>query len=197
MGDTVSEKLRKLEEIYHRFDRMARPFVRDAVCGPGCADCCTNVGEIAVTTLEGIRIRNFLQELSVFQQSAFREKLRRNREEKRHALLLPCPFLNDLKRCSIYPVRPFSCRRLYSVEPCAAKGPVVHKELWRLAEETTRAIRSLDGHGCSGHVSAVLTLLDDDAFRRAYLKGKIPLDRMRSWIQEDHIEMNKEYRGRL
>ncbi|SMC16654.1 Putative zinc-or iron-chelating domain-containing protein [Desulfacinum hydrothermale DSM 13146] len=187
----LDDKLKKLERIYQEFETKAADYVRRAVCGPGCAECCTNVGEIAVTTLEAYRIWLFLQGLSVFQRQAMAKKIEANREEKRRTLLLPCPFLDPHRMCSIYDVRPFSCRRLYSVEPCARRGPVVHKNLWQLAEETTLAIQKLDETGYAGHLSAVLALLDDPCFRDDYLNGRFRPDLLMERLRLDDLMINR------
>lgn len=163
------ERFRELEALYDAFQNTAAPFVAGAACKPGCADCCTNVGEIFTTTLEALRIRDAIEALSVFEAAVLRQRIAENREQKKRSLLLPCPFLDPDKHCRIYAVRPFSCRRLYSVEPCGQKGPVVHRDLWALAEKFTRALQALDPLGYSGHVTYVLALLDDPRFAENYL----------------------------
>ncbi|ROR02963.1 YkgJ family cysteine cluster protein [Desulfosoma caldarium] len=167
--DRFDERFRELEALYDAFQNTAASFVADAACKPGCADCCTNVGEIFTTTLEALRIREAMEALSIFEATDLRQRIAENREQKKRCLLLPCPFLNPDKRCRIYAVRPFSCRRLYSVEPCGSKGPVVHRDLWALAEDFTRALQALDPLGYSGHVTYVLALFDDPRFTENYL----------------------------
>ncbi len=68
-------------------------------------------------------------------------------------------------------VRPFSCRQLYSLRPCEEKGPTVHRQAAALAKETVQKIQRLDDTGYSGHLTYILTLLDDNCFRRLYLAG--------------------------
>ncbi len=170
--ESLEDKFKELEVLYEAFERATAPFVVQAVCGPGCADCCTNVGEIYAATLEALRIARYMEALPVFQAAVLRQKIAENRVQKKRALLLPCPFLDPQKLCAIYPVRPFSCRRLYSVEPCGVKGPVVHREFWALAEQFTRALQALDPRGYSGHLSYVLGLLEDPFFREAYVANR-------------------------
>ncbi|MEJ5364873.1 MAG: YkgJ family cysteine cluster protein [Desulfosoma sp.] len=181
---TLEDKCKELEVFYETFERATAPFIAQAVCGPGCADCCTNVGEIYAATLEGLRIMTYMEALPIFQAAALRQKIAENRAQKKHNVLLPCPFLDPDKRCAIYPVRPFSCRRLYSVEPCGAKGPVVHREFWALAEQFTRALQLLDPRGYSGHVSYILGLLEDPSFLEAYLVGRAYPTGLASVVQE-------------
>ncbi len=165
----LEERYRELDTLYDKFQQTAAPFMAHAACKPACADCCTNVGEIFTTTLEAVRIRQAMETLSVFEATALRRAVAENRERKKHSLLLPCPFLDPAKLCRIYTVRPFSCRRLYSVQSCGDKGPVVHREFWMLAEEFTRALQALDPFGYSGHMTYVLGLLEDPRFRESYI----------------------------
>lgn len=181
---SVEDKCKELEVLYETFERATAPYVAQAVCGPGCADCCTNVGEICAATLEALRIATYLETLPIFQAAGLRQKIAENRVQKKHALLLPCPFLDPDKRCAIYPVRPFSCRRLYSLEPCGVMGPVVHREFWSLAEQFTRALQALDPLGYSGHVSYVLGLLENSSFREAYWAGRTSPAALGSVIRE-------------
>ncbi len=126
-GISCPEKLeetgKELDLLYQTFERTTAPFIAQASCGPGCADCCTNVGEICATTLEALRIMTYMDGLPILQGAVLRQKIAENRALKRQHLLLPCPFLNSEKLCTIYPVRPFSCRRLYSLEPCGSRAP--------------------------------------------------------------------------
>jgi len=182
--ESLEDKCKELEVLYETFERATAPFVAQAVCGPGCADCCTNVGEIYAATLEALRIAKYIETLPVFHAAVLRQKIAENRAQKKHNLLLPCPFLDPQRRCAIYPVRPFSCRRLYSLEPCGIKGPVVHREFWALAEQFTRALQALDPRGYSGHVSYVLGLLEDPFFREAYLANRVCPVPLGSVLQE-------------
>ncbi len=181
---SFEDKVKELDVLYRTFERTMAPFVAQAVCGPGCADCCTQVGEICATTLEALRILAYIEELPIFQGAALRQKIAENRTEKKQNLLLPCPFLDPGKMCAIYPVRPFSCRRLYSLEPCGLRGPVVHREFWALAEQFTRALQALDPLGYSGHVSYVLGLFEDPSFREAYLADRPSAGALGTMIQE-------------
>jgi len=187
----LDDKLERLERIYRTFEKKAAVYVSQAVCEPGCAECCTHVGEISVTTLEAYRIRLFLDGLSVFERQAITRKIQINREEKRRSVLLPCPFLKPNGLCSVYAVRPFSCRRLYSVERCEIRGPVVHKDLWRLAEQTTCSIQKLDDAGYSGHLSAVLALFEDSSFVEDYEQGRFRPERLAERLRVDDLMINR------
>lgn len=191
----LEEKGKELEVLYQTFERATAPFVVQAVCGPGCADCCTHVGEICATTLEALRITSFINGLPILQGAVLRQKIAENRVQKKQNLLLPCPFLDPGKLCSIYPVRPFSCRRLYSLEPCGIKGPVVHREFWTMAEQFTRALQALDPLGYSGHVSYVLGLFEEPSFREAYFANRASSATLGTMIQEFDLLVHSQMGG--
>jgi uncharacterized protein len=52
-----SRNRRALADIYDRFENETRELRRDAVCRPGCAFCCTEMGTVDLTTLEAVAIR--------------------------------------------------------------------------------------------------------------------------------------------
>jgi uncharacterized protein len=68
-------------------------------------------------------------------------------------------------------VRPFSCRQLYSVRECSEGGPMAHRQAVESAGATVSEIQHLDDTGYSGHISYILHLFADSAFRRLYLSG--------------------------
>lgn len=168
----LEERFLELDSFYESFQKAAEPFVAQAVCRSGCADCCTNVGEICATTLETLRIKSTIESMPLFEAAVLRQRIAENRARKKQSLLLPCPFLDPSKLCTIYPVRPFSCRRLYSLKPCGDMGPVVHREFWSLAEHFTRILQTLDPLGYSGHVTYVLGLFEEASFVEAYLSHR-------------------------
>jgi Fe-S-cluster containining protein len=89
---------------------------RPLACREGCAWCCHKL--VGTSVPEVVRIVEFLrQRLSPEQWQATRERICQ-RDDERRALLkqdswaaarLPCPLLID-NRCSVYPVRPLTCR---------------------------------------------------------------------------------------
>jgi Fe-S-cluster containining protein len=84
-------------------------------CREGCAWCCHRL--VGTTAPEVFRIANYLQkhvapqELERIQdQIVQRDEQRKSlREDRWSAARLPCPLLAD-NRCSVYPVRPLTCR---------------------------------------------------------------------------------------
>jgi uncharacterized protein len=166
-----AEKRERLLAIYDAFERQATTWKKDALCGPGCAFCCTHYGSVDVTTVEALNIREFVMGLPVEECGVLMERIAANRELKLAGRAAPCPFLGGDQTCRIYAIRPFSCRQLYSVRPCGATGPTVHRAARKLVAATIRRLQALDDTGYSGHVSFVLALLDRPGFFELYLAG--------------------------
>jgi hypothetical protein len=161
----------QLQEIYTRFETDAAPYTRGAVCTVGCAFCCTSVGDVDITTLEGWVIRGHLAGLPRKQRLGLEKALAGNRRKKAQHSRVPCPFLKAELTCAIYAVRPFSCRRLYSLKKCGDTGPTLHREAAALSDAAVAALQRLDDTGYSGHISHILKLLDMPRFRKRYLAG--------------------------
>lgn len=179
------EKKRQVFQLYDEYERVVRPYKAQAVCQKGCASCCINVGNVGARTLEGLIILEYLQK---WEHQAIEEincSLRENRSEKLNCVLVRCPFLDEEASCRIYPVRPFSCRRLYSVKKCDGQGAVVHRQALVLGQRAERQLQELDPEGCSGHLSFILHLLEQGSFRQGYLQG--------SWQVEDFRDLLERY----
>ncbi|MFP5212960.1 MAG: YkgJ family cysteine cluster protein [Acidobacteriota bacterium] len=187
----IKNALKSLLEIYARFEEMAEPFSRSAVCGPGCADCCTSVGDIDSTTLEGFNILGHLQGLDAARQKTFQKALKENARLKATSKFVRCPFLLKDDRCGIYSVRPFSCRRVYSVSTCGLQGPTVSRQLWDLAEGTVTAIQELDDTGYSGHLTFIIQLVKEARFRKTYLSGGFSPDEISVFAQQHRLAINR------
>ena len=166
------EKLARLQAIYEEFGERTREFRQEAVCRPGCAFCCTKAGRVDITTLEGIQIRNKMEQMPRPIKNQLAKSLEKERRQKETQNVAPCPFLMKNNTCRIYDIRPFSCRRLYSLETCGLKGPTLHRQVMEMAGETVREIQRLDDTGYSGHISHILAMLDAPRFRGTYLSGK-------------------------
>ena len=182
---SFDEQKEQLAALYEEFERQVAPFRAQAVCLKGCADCCIQVGTVAATTLEGMVIREYLQGWSREQMADLKVRLKQNRSEKLAQVFARCAFLDEEKACTVYPVRPFSCRRLYSVKTCGEQGPVIHRRAMALASRTIEVLQDLDPAGCSGHLSFILYLLEKPEFRRAYLQGV--------WNAENFQELVERY----
>lgn len=167
----ITTKAKKLLELYQGFEEKAVAYRKAAVCALGCADCCINVGNVDAVTLEGWLILECMEAMEPGRCSQLKKMIEENAREKEDSIYARCAFLQDNLSCAIYSVRPFSCRRLYSLVRCGETGPTVHRQVWQMAEETITAIQALDDGGCSGHLSHILLLLQDPGFRKTYLIG--------------------------
>ena len=181
----------QLTEIYDDFERAATGFKAAAVCRIGCAFCCTTVGDVDITTLEGIIIRGHLASLPKKLRLRLEKAVSENHREKLRETLLPCPFLTTEKTCAIYPVRPFSCRRLYSVKPCGETGPTLHREAAALSEASVTSLQRLDDTGYSGHISHILQLLALPRFRKQYLSGEFDPAEILDFGKAHRIRINR------
>lgn len=187
----LDEKKRKLFELYEKFEREAASYKAQAVCTKGCAYCCIEVGSVGTTTLEGLVILEYLKAWSRQEIIEIKRRLRQNRNEKQSRLLVRCVFLDEDHCCLIYPVRPFSCRRLYSVRKCDGKGPVIHRQALALARQTEREIQRLDPWGCSGHISFILHLLEKKPLRRSYLRGDWDPANLRTLLERYELVLHR------
>lgn len=188
----LTERTVRLFALYGEFERQVAPYRARAVCVRGCADCCIHVGTVAATTLEGMVIREHLEGWSRQSQEAVRRKLRLNRGEKLTKVFAQCAFLDGDRVCTVYAVRPFSCRRLYSVKTCGEQGPVIHRRAMALASRTIEALQHLDPGGCSGHLSFILHLLDKNDFRRTYLQGREVPRQFRTLLERYGLSVHAE-----
>jgi Fe-S-cluster containining protein len=168
---TFKEKREALKQIYERFEQDVSDYKKDAICKIGCAFCCTDVGNIDTTTLEGVIIHERVKKFPDRLKRAVTRKITQNKLEKESKNIAPCPLLKEDDTCLIYEIRPFSCRQLYSLKKCKGQGPTVHRQARELAEQAVREIQQLDDTGYSGHLSFILHLLDSPDFLKLYLSG--------------------------
>jgi len=178
-------------EIYNRFERDVSEFKKAAVCQIGCADCCINVGNVDITTLEGIIIHERINTLAKPLKAEIQKRLAQNRAEKENNKFAKCAFLKEDNTCLIYDIRPFSCRRLYSVEKCNGGPPIIHRQAVKLANEVVRELQYLDDTGYSGHLSFILYLLDKPKFKKAYLSGKFDPRKIKDFGISHNILINR------
>jgi hypothetical protein len=178
-----SKKKKQAFALYEKYERLVRPFKAQAVCEIGCASCCVDVGHVGATTLEGLIILEYLQGWDPQAIEEINHNLRENRSEKFNSVLVRCPFLDRKSCCRIYEVRPFSCRRLYSVHKCDGRGAVVHRQALVLGQKAEKELQMLDPEGCSGHLSFILHLLSKERFRRRYLQGSLKMEDFKDSIE--------------
>lgn len=75
-----------IEDIYS--------LIPDFPCIPGCTECCRNFGVPSRTKAEDERLREYLRQHGM---------------QPGEAKETQCPYVSD-KGCTVYPVRPFTCR---------------------------------------------------------------------------------------
>ncbi len=187
----IGTKKKKLFRIYKEFNKEARKYIHLAVCKAGCADCCIDVGNIDITTLEGLVILDHLRTLPPSQQKALNQRLEGNFWSKQQRKRLRCPFLSEKNVCQIYSVRPFSCRRLFSFEVCGPRGPVLPRKLWETGEKALHKIYKLDEFGYSGHISYVLRILKNPEFHKIYTHKESLPERIEKEIRKYDLMANR------
>ena len=187
----IDTKREKLDRIYNDHAEASLPFVTASICREGCLFCCTHYGTLDVITLEALLIRRWLGDRKKGIQHDLWKKIRRNMKEKEAGKPALCPFLNENHLCMIYRLRPFSCRQLYSLEPCAKRGPVIHRKAMELTQQTVTQLQNLDDNGYSGHISYMLHLIDSAGFRKRYLANEFRPAEIRQFAQTHKIRINR------
>jgi len=187
----IKDKKEKLIEIYHRFESDVFEFKKLAACQIGCADCCIDVGNVDITTLEGIIIYERINIFAKPLKAEIQKRLAQNKAEKENNKFAKCAFLKEDDTCLIYDIRPFSCRRLYSVKKCNGGPPTIHRQAVKLANEAVRELQHLDDTGYSGHLSFILYLLNKPKFKKAYLSGKFDPEKIRNFGMSHNILINQ------
>lgn len=192
----VQDLFEKAETIYEELHERLLPLMEEAICGPGCAFCCTGAGSIDISTLEGLRILLHVESLSQEMQGRIRKAVTKDHKNRRQERRASCPFLRKNRTCSIYEIRPLVCRRLYSLEPCLARGPVLHKEAIALGREARDKMQRLDMQGYSGHISYILGLFDEPGFRTLYLAGGFDPSRVMSYGKDHKLVIHRSIHGK-
>ena len=190
---TFREKRKHLLELYRRFDKEARPYLKEAVCDRGCGGCCVTRGWIDATTLEGTILFEKVRSLPPGARSRLLAGVEREMAAKEAGGDAPvrCGFLRDDDICAVYPARPFSCRRLYSIRRCGDDGATVHKKLWELGEKIAIEIQRLDDTGYTGHLSFIVHLLRQTAFRKFYQEGGFDPEAVREFGEAHGLSINR------
>ncbi len=187
----LNEKMRRVSELYEEYEKIVWAYKSQALCEKACASCCIDVGIVGATTLEGLIILEHLQGWERQLRIEIVRRLEENRLEKPNSVFTRCAFLDEEQICRIYPVRPFSCRRLYSVRKCDGQGAVVHRQAVVLGQKFEKELQNLDPNGCSGHLSFILYMFEQKAFRRAYLLGNHNPDRFKDLIERYELVLHR------
>ncbi|MGW8312698.1 MAG: YkgJ family cysteine cluster protein [Desulfuromonadales bacterium] len=131
--DIVTEMPSLVCKSYDRFDHFAglwlaeyRKTGRTIYCREGCAGCCqlavhatwpeaaAIVGRLSEWQINNLNNYVRLLQKVTAELADLKSYLKRHRQE-----LGPCPFVDAQDCCSIYPMRPLSCRSLLSTRPAA------------------------------------------------------------------------------
>lgn len=181
-----------LKQIYDTFEQETAVYRRDAVCAQGCAYCCTDAGCIDCSTLEGLVIHEQIKKMPRPRQTTLRKALKRDMKKREAGVKTPCPFLMKTRACMIYDIRPFACRRIYSLHTCSQeKPPMLSRQVMTLADSAITRLQRLDGNGYSGHLSFILHMLDSPRFLKTYLAGDFKPEEILAFGKTHRIVINK------
>jgi Fe-S-cluster containining protein len=188
----MEEKVHRLQELYDSFESEAAAYKAGAACRRGCAYCCSDAGSIDITTLEGLVIRAELRRLPRPRQLTVRKALSQDMRRREAGQTNACPFLMKNKTCLIYGVRPFGCRRIYSVQACNPNAPPrLSRTVMEIAQETIRQLQRLDDTGYSGHISFILHMLEAPKFLATYLGGEHKPEEVMLFGRAHRIRINR------
>jgi len=102
-------------------DELNSIYKKYSPCKKGCSSCCDM--PVAISDLETIIIKEFLDENSIEYNQLNPMNTKRKNGENKEGLVgkehsgIKCPFLID-NNCSIYPARPFVCRKYIVIGIC-------------------------------------------------------------------------------
>ena len=185
------KKIVLLNDIYPDHDAAVRPYMSAAICKKGCAFCCTHYGSLDITTLEGFIIYERIDRYKRPLKIRIKKAISQNRRRKENGKTARCPFLNRENGCTIYDVRPFSCRQLYSLKDCREYGPTLHRRAVEINARTIERLQHLDDTGYSGHISYIISMLDDRDFRTLYTGGGFDPSQIMSFGKSHGIVINR------
>lgn len=195
IGDTrrgMKEKLSALKRIYDDFDQKVNERKAEQACEKGCGFCCKAAGSIDITTLEGLAVRDAMKELTRARQKSLTKLFQQEIKKREAGIAVACPFLMKNNACMIYEARPFACRRIYSTHVCTPDNPpMVSKKVMETADETIKALQTLDITGYSGHLSYILYMLSTPAFLDTYLAGDCKPEEIMVFGKSHKIIINK------
>ncbi len=172
----LSLKEEVLRGIYEEFEKWS---AEEIVCTKGCAACCTQ--NVLITAVEGELIHRFIRDqgkeewmAAKMQEKAVTKRVQMTTNSFAASCLQgddvipesygnekPCAFLED-NCCSIYDVRPFSCRCFISEIICKSGVPAVIGETYLSASSAVMQIVEHLGQGeYFGNMFDVLLALCD------------------------------------
>ena len=167
----IDQKIASVRDIYKNYKAEVQPYKEQAICKKGCAFCCTHYGSLDITTLEGLIIYEHINRYKKPLRTKIEKAISQNQRRKENGKAAQCPFLNKNNGCTVYAIRPFSCRQLYSLHDCREHGPTVHRRSVEVTKQTIARLQHLDDTGYSGHISYILFILKNREFRELYRNG--------------------------
>jgi Fe-S-cluster containining protein len=180
------------QKIVAAFEADTLEYKSDAACKKGCVFCCTDAGAIDITTLEGLIIRDRIERLPRPRKVALTKALVKDRSRREKGQITTCPFLLKNKTCMIYDIRPFSCRRIYSLNICDRNiPPTLNRNYMAKAEQTIAALQQLDDNGYSGHISYILHMLEAPKFLSIYLAGEFKPEEIAAFGKSHKIAIHR------
>ena len=187
--DTINEDVNSL---YDAFAKETAQYREAAACRKGCAFCCTDPGRIDITTMEGLIIGRAVDRMPRPRQTAVKKALAGDMRKRQAGKSSACPFLQKNRACMIYPVRPFACRRVYSLHVCTQENPPqLHRQVMERAAAAVKALQRLDINGYSGHLSYILHMLSAPRFMHTYAKGQSKPEEVLAFGRAHGIVINK------
>jgi Fe-S-cluster containining protein len=176
----------KEEVLLRIYDAFEKWVDEDLACKKGCATCCTQ--NVMITAVEGELIHRFIREQG--KQEWFASKFQKKAKTRRPEITTngfaascldgkdiepdsygssePCPFLEQ-ECCTIYEVRPFSCRCFASTVVCKPGTPALIGETYLSASTAVMQIVEHLGQGeFLGNMLDVLLALCDLPENRKY-----------------------------
>lgn len=188
----MNDKRSALKAIYDAFETETAPYRKDAACAKGCAFCCTDAGGIHMTTLEGLVIRERIMQMPRPRQTSIIKALVADMKRRERNQSSICPLLMKNRACMIYDIRPFACRRIYSLKVCSPQQhPLLSRRVMSMGDDSIRALQALDDCGYSGHLSFILHMLDVPAFLRTYLDGEYRPEEIMAFGKAHGILINR------
>ena len=192
LNDYMEATIKEVNTIYDLFEKATVNYRQEAACSKGCAFCCTDAGSIDITTMEGLIIRRAVDKMPRSRQTQVKKMLARDRKKREAGKSSACPFLQKNKACMIYPVRPFACRRVYSLHVCTKENPPqLHRQVMERAAETVKDLQRLDLNGYSGHLTYILHMLDAPRFMQTYLAGESKPEEVMAFGKSHQIVINR------
>lgn len=122
---SIDDGLRKLKRLYEIIDRALEPIKEISSCSKGCSHCCRGmivdttdiehkiIMEYINNSFSEIEMKKLKGKINVHKKYTQNLVKNKSRYELQHDFSkknIPCAFLDDQNRCTIYPVRPLKCR---------------------------------------------------------------------------------------